>query len=62
MVRLIGEALAELNELGVRKAGNWGGFAGGFAADALASVLRRRLDTATTSDEGPVVFEFSPPG
>jgi hypothetical protein len=62
VARLIGEALAELNELGVRKAGNWGGFAGSFPTDALAAVLRRRVGDASTSAEGPVRFEFAPRG
>lgn len=61
VVRLIREALAELDELGVRKAGNWGGFADGFPADALAARLRRWLDGAT-SDEGPVAFDFTQKG
>jgi hypothetical protein len=56
VARLIGEALAELDELGVRKAGNWGGFAGSFPADALASRLRRRRDDPSTGAEGPVRF------
>jgi DUF309 family protein family protein len=61
VVRLIGEALAELDELGVRKAGNWGGFAGSFPAAALASLLRRRLQDPSTS-EGLVVFAAIPRG
>jgi predicted metal-dependent hydrolase len=56
VVRLISEALAELDELGVRKAGNWGGFADGFPLGALASVLRSRLNSASTSEPGFVAF------
>ncbi|WP_375411852.1 DUF309 domain-containing protein [uncultured Bradyrhizobium sp.] len=42
--RLFGEALAELNELGVRKAtGRGDGFADGFPTAALAARLRSRL-------------------
>jgi len=53
VVRLIGEALAELDELGVRQAGDRRGFAGSFPADALA----RRLRRGTAAAE-PVVFVF----
>src|SRR5437762_8960498 len=59
MVRLLGEALSELDELRVRKAG-MGGLAGGFPADALASLLRCRLDQGATAAEGPVMFDFAP--
>src|SRR3954468_16413871 len=42
--RLLGEALAELNELGVRKAsGAGGGFADAFPTAALAGLLRTKL-------------------
>src|SRR5258707_14751221 len=42
--RLLGEALAELNELSVRKAtGAGGGFADAFPTAALAGVLRTKL-------------------
>jgi hypothetical protein len=42
--RLLGEALAELNELGVRKAtGSGGGFADAFPTAALAALLRTKL-------------------
>src|ERR1041385_5028174 len=42
--RLFGEALAELNELGVRKAtGAGGGFADAFPTAALAGLLRTKL-------------------
>jgi hypothetical protein len=42
--RLFGEALAELNELGVRKASAvGGGFADAFPAAALAGLLRTKL-------------------
>jgi hypothetical protein len=42
--RLFGEALAELDELGVRKAtGAGGGFADGFPTAALAALLRSKL-------------------
>ena len=42
--RLFGEALAELNELGVRKAtGAGGGFADAFPTTALAGLLRTKL-------------------
>ncbi|MDB5517424.1 MAG: hypothetical protein JWQ17_4182, partial [Tardiphaga sp.] len=61
VARLIGEALAELNELGVRKAGNWGGFAGSFPAEVLAALLRRRMDQSAPA-EGPVIFDFNPRG
>jgi hypothetical protein len=43
-LRLFGEALAELNELGVRKAtGAGGGFADAFPTAALAALLRTKL-------------------
>ena len=57
MVRLIGEALAELDELGRRKADK-AGFAGAFPVEALAGVLRRRLDDPSTATEGPVLFRL----
>ena len=42
--RLLGEALAELNELSVRKAtGSGGGFADAFPTAALAALLRTKL-------------------
>src|SRR5471030_3028677 len=42
--RLLGEALAELNELSVRKAtGTGDGFADGFPTAALAALLRTKL-------------------
>jgi hypothetical protein len=62
VARLIGEALAELNELGVRKAGNWGGFAGSFPAEAMAAQLRGRIDPGSASANGPVLFDFTPKG
>jgi hypothetical protein len=58
VIRLIGEALAELNELGLRKAEHHG-FAGAFPAGRLASSLRHRLDESS-ADDGPVMFEFEP--
>jgi hypothetical protein len=54
VARLLGEALAELDELAVRRAGDRGGFAGSFPAEALAGRLRRRTAAAE-----PVVFAFS---
>ncbi len=59
VVRLIGEALAELDELGVRQADDAGGFAGSFPAAALAARLRRRIDAGSTSTQGPVLFKLS---
>lgn len=49
-MRLFGEALAELNELGVRKAtGAGGGFADTFPAAALAGRLRTKLSLPALS-------------
>jgi hypothetical protein len=51
--RLFGEALAELDELGVRKAaGTGGGFADGFPTAALAGLLRtkRTLPALSVAD------------
>src|SRR4051794_10853940 len=53
--RLIGEALAELGELGVRQAGEEDGISGLFPAAALASRLQRRLGP-DAPDTGPVLF------
>jgi hypothetical protein len=55
VVRLFGEALADLDELAVREAGHGASFTGNFAAVALAAVLRQRLESPD-SDAGPVMW------
>jgi hypothetical protein len=55
--RLLGEALAELDELTVRKAtGSGGGFADSFPTTALADLLRSRLAPSALSANGPVII------
>src|SRR3954447_12355585 len=58
VVRLFGEALAELEEL-QRRRPDTAGFAGVFPAEALALVLRSRLDDPSIAAEGPVPFRLS---
>ena len=60
VVRLMGEALAELKELTLRRAGKASGFADSFPADALSDRLQRGMEDAATSDERPVLFAFVP--
>jgi hypothetical protein len=59
VARLLGEALAELDELGVRKAIDDGGFAARFPADVLSSRLRGRLDPGQ-AEAGPMLFGITP--
>jgi len=55
--RLLGEALAELDQLMARKAAVSGdGFADGFPTAALAAILRARLAQPASSDAAPVTI------
>ena len=59
VARLIGEALAELDELAVRMAVDDGGFADRFPARAMAARLRQ-WTARSAAGGGPVNFEFFP--
>lgn len=61
VTRLLGEALAELDELGVRKATDaGGGFADAFPTAALAAHLRAKLSRGIVLAEEPVLLNSVP--